>query len=59
MPRGTVLRFEAGDTIQVRTPGGGGYGNPDDRSPERIEADLKRGYFSRDQAERQYRRDGG
>ena len=34
-----------GGTILLRTPGGGGYGNPDKRSPERIAADRAEGYI--------------
>ena len=35
----------AGDWIQVRTPGGGGYGPADERSAEAIARDEIRGYF--------------
>jgi N-methylhydantoinase B len=38
-----------GDWIQVRTPGGGGYGRPAERDPAMIERDLRRGYFSKAQ----------
>jgi N-methylhydantoinase B len=34
-----------GDWISVRTPGGGGYGQPSTRQPELIARDLLRGYY--------------
>jgi N-methylhydantoinase B len=35
---------EPGSTIELKTPGGGGYGPPADRSQERVEADRTDGY---------------
>ena len=49
---GYVLR--EGDFIQVRTPGGGGYGDPGKRAEEAIAGDLKRGYLSPQQAAEEY-----
>ena len=40
------LALQAGDVICVSTPGGGGYGAPQDRSPEAIARDLARGYYT-------------
>lgn len=57
--KGDGFKLEAGDTIQVRTPGGGGYGDPGERAPERIEADLRREYFSSDQIESAYGQKSG
>jgi N-methylhydantoinase B len=34
-----------GDAISVRTPGGGGFGNPETRAPELVNRDLLRGYY--------------
>jgi N-methylhydantoinase B len=34
-----------GDWIQVRTPGGGGYGDPGERAAEAIARDVRRGYY--------------
>ena len=39
-----------GDGVIVKTPGGGGYGDPLDRDPERVAADVRRGYYTPDQA---------
>jgi N-methylhydantoinase B len=35
-----------GDAIHVRTPGGGGFGDPSTRSPELIKRDQLRGYYN-------------
>ena len=43
---GYLLR--PGDWIQVRTPGGGGYGSRADRDPKLVERDLRRGYFRKE-----------
>jgi N-methylhydantoinase B len=37
-----------GDSITVRTPGGGGFGDPSTRKPQMIAHDLKRGYYDKD-----------
>ena len=46
----TTTEVSAGTTITVRTPGGGGHGEPDERDPEAIEADLADGKVERKQA---------
>ena len=43
-----------GDIFRLDTPGGGGYGDPRAREPERVLADVEEGYISADTAERQY-----
>jgi N-methylhydantoinase B len=45
---------KAGDLITVRTPGGGGYGNPLERDPALVRRDVVRGYFTVEDAERDY-----
>jgi N-methylhydantoinase B len=52
--KGDGFELAAGDWVQVRTPGGGGYGDPRDRPRELVERDVKRGYFSRKAAESDY-----
>ena len=37
----------AGESVRIETPGGGGFGFPDQRLPEAIAADLKAGKISR------------
>jgi len=44
------IQIEAGDLIEVSTPGGGGYGNPFERDPELVARDVARGYYTRSQA---------
>jgi N-methylhydantoinase B len=48
------IRVTAGALITVRTPGGGGYGNPLERDPALVRRDVARGYFSAEDAERDY-----
>ena len=38
-----VVELNAGDTITILTPGGGGYGDPLERDPEAVLADVRRG----------------
>ena len=44
----------AGDLVTVRTPGGGGYGDPLERDPALVRRDVARGYFTAEDAERDY-----
>ncbi|MFC4439614.1 MULTISPECIES: hydantoinase B/oxoprolinase family protein [Natrialbaceae] len=39
VPAKTTVDVDAGTTVTVRTPGGGGHGNPDDRDPDALEED--------------------
>ncbi|MBX5485429.1 MAG: hydantoinase B/oxoprolinase family protein [Mycolicibacterium hassiacum] len=48
------LSLRPGDRIVVRPAGGGGYGDPLDREPELVAADVKNEYVSREQAESVY-----
>ena len=41
------IRIEAGDLIEVSTPGGGGYGNPFDRDAALVVQDVAKGYYTR------------
>jgi N-methylhydantoinase B len=46
VPAKTTVEVDAGTTVTIRTPGGGGYGDPEDRDPaarERDRADGKMG----------------
>src|SRR5947199_274488 len=44
-----------GDFIRLETPGGGGFGNPAERDPDQVAADVADGLISRETAERDYR----
>ena len=46
------IELSAGDLICVSTPGGGGYGEPAQRSRAEIERDITRGYYTREQAQK-------
>ncbi|HXD98517.1 MAG TPA: hydantoinase B/oxoprolinase family protein, partial [Candidatus Acidoferrum sp.] len=48
------IRVTAGALITVRTPGGGGYGNPLERDPALVRRDVVRGYLTAEDAERDY-----
>ncbi len=44
------ILVQEGDTIRVSTPGGGGYGDPLKRDPKLVTRDVRRGYFTPEQA---------
>jgi N-methylhydantoinase B len=46
--------LRTGDMFRLDTPGGGGYGDPLARDPERVLADVREGLVSREAAERDY-----
>jgi N-methylhydantoinase B len=46
--------LRAGDVFRLDTPGGGGYGDPLARAPERVLSDVREGAISRETAERDY-----
>ncbi len=41
------IALAPGDRVRVRTPGGGGYGDPADRDPEALAEDLRLGRIAR------------
>ncbi|WP_249010651.1 hydantoinase B/oxoprolinase family protein [Conexibacter sp. DBS9H8] len=41
----TGVVMKRGDRLEVRSPGGGGYGDPCDRDPEAVDRDRVEGYF--------------
>jgi len=49
-----ALALHADDVISWRLAGGGGWGDPFQRDPERVRQDVVRGYVSLDAAERDY-----
>jgi N-methylhydantoinase B len=56
--KGDGFALGAGDWVQVRTPGGGGYGDPGSRPAELVRRDLRREYLSAARARRDYGREG-
>ena len=53
-----TTKMEKGDIFIVRTPGGGGYGNPPERSPELVDRDIKDGLVSPSAAKENYEATG-
>jgi N-methylhydantoinase B len=55
-PNAKVLsrRLGAGDAFIIRTGGGGGFGDPRARAPERVAHDVRQGYVSRSVADSVY-----
>ena len=51
----TTLDLVPGDVISVRTCGGGGYGSPEQRDPERVLLDVLQGKVSAERAREVYR----
>ncbi len=54
LSKGEGYVLKPGDVVQVRTPGGGGYGDPRARARSKVIEDLGRGYLSREDAVRDY-----
>jgi N-methylhydantoinase B len=54
LTKGDNIPLQAGDTVTVETPGGGGYGPPSQRPGRAIEADLRRGYITHEFAVQYY-----
>ncbi|MBM3597330.1 MAG: methylhydantoinase [Alphaproteobacteria bacterium] len=44
------IEIRPGDRVTVATPGGGGYGDPFARDPVLVAADVRRGYYTSDDA---------
>lgn len=42
------IHIERGQKLRLETPGGGGYGDPFARDPERVERDVRQGFVSRE-----------
>lgn len=52
-PKGRI-DLVPGQSIHLNTPGGGGYGDPYARDPERVRQDVIAGYVTPEAAEREY-----
>ncbi len=50
----TDVRIRRGQKVRLETPGGGGFGDPCARDPERVARDVRLGYVSRAMARRDY-----
>jgi len=51
---GSYNRLQTDDVLVNNTGGGGGYGDPFERDPGRVAADVRNGFVSLGSAEREY-----
>jgi len=58
LPSKCTISILRGDTLIIRTPGGGGYGDPKNRSPEALKEDVLNGLISRETAREVYGYEG-
>src|SRR5919202_3613758 len=56
LSKGEGYELAPGDTVQVRTPGGGGYGDPRERDPALVARDLKRQYYTAEELQKNFGR---
>jgi N-methylhydantoinase B len=54
LPSKTTIEIYRGDTLIIRTPGGGGYGEPLKREHHKIISDIENGLVSKEQAKSDY-----
>jgi N-methylhydantoinase B len=53
--RSPARRLHRGDVVRIVTGGGGGWGQPSERAIEKIEADIRAGLLTREQARATYK----
>jgi N-methylhydantoinase B len=51
----TDIKIKRGQKVRLETPGGGGFGDPTLRDPERVVRDVRLGYVSREAARRDFK----
>ncbi|MFB6311702.1 MAG: hydantoinase B/oxoprolinase family protein [Salinirussus sp.] len=55
LPSSKITRsLDRGDQVSIRTPGGGGYGDPHERDAEAVRRDVVQGKVSREAAREEY-----
>ena len=54
LPSYGIVTLDDGERIIAFTPGGGGYGPPRERVPERVRLDVVEGWISRERAQEVY-----
>ena len=54
LPSKATRQVEAGTRIVLKTAGGGGFGDPLERSPERVARDVREGFVSPARAREAY-----
>lgn len=50
LPTKAFTELRRGDVLTVRTPGGGGWGDPAEREPDRVQRDVRSGLISPERA---------
>jgi N-methylhydantoinase B len=55
LSKGEGYELKPGDWVQVRTPGGGGYGDARERDPALVRRDVQREYITAEEAQRSYK----
>ena len=55
LPGKVELELEAGDLIRISTPGGGGWGEPGERSMDELREDVADGLVTQERANKVYR----
>jgi N-methylhydantoinase B len=55
LPSKCTLHIERGDMLVIKTPGGGGFGDPRKRDPSKVLRDVLNGFVSIEEARRTYR----
>jgi N-methylhydantoinase B len=53
-PKQRLLTLEAGETVRMETPGGGGLGQPHERPIKELTRDLEDGRINEETARRDY-----
>jgi N-methylhydantoinase B len=51
----TDVKIRQGHKVRLETPGGGGFGDPLARDPDRVARDVRLGYVSHEAARRDYK----
>jgi N-methylhydantoinase B len=51
----TDIKIRRGQKVRLETPGGGGFGDPLERDPERVARDVRLGYVTPEAAARDYK----
>jgi N-methylhydantoinase B len=51
----TDVKIKRGQKVRLETPGGGGFGDPATRDPERVARDVRLGYVTAEAAARDYK----
>jgi N-methylhydantoinase B len=51
----TDVKIKRGQKVRLETPGGGGFGDPATRDPERVARDVRLGYVTAEAAARHYK----